>query len=132
MPENKQVRELFEKIQGFEPMMVDSRDAKLHMLYSRYLENPTHFNKVELDKELTHREETDLWFSEFVTLAMIDPEERKEVSQYECLRSLKKGFEASKGRMSSYALKYVKHFVNVCETYEQFLALEILEKALLL
>ena len=109
---------------------IDSRDAKLHYLYAKNLENPTHHNSLALQQELNHRMESDILFSEFATISMIDTHKRLRVENYDCLKTMIDRFETLQGyRLSDYQLKYVHQFVNACQTMAHpQLALQALEK----
>lgn len=112
-------------------VQIDSRDAKLHYLYARNLEEPTHHNSLELQKELNHRMEMDILFAEFAAISMIDTEARLDVENYECLESMMTRFQDLNGeKLSDYALKYAHRFVSACQTLPHpDLALHALEKA---
>lgn len=83
--------------------VVDSRDAKLHFLYSRVMEHGTHEDNLALNAEIAHRDATDKLFEGFAEYTGIDTTVASGVSDFDCLRDMKKGFEATQGaRMSDY------------------------------
>lgn len=95
---------------------VSSRDAKLHYHYAQVMEKGTHEANADLQAELAHRDATDRIFEQFAEITGIDLSIVSEITDYECLRDMKNGFQLSQQeRMSDYQLKYVRYFVEACE-----------------
>ena len=101
--------------------MLDARDAKLAYMQQRTYRNDAtseHFSALEA--ELKHRSDTDKLFGE-VFAHHDDPEVTLVAvpTDFECLRDLYYTFEEYCKPFEDYSLKYVKHFVHMCETESQ-------------
>lgn len=108
---------------------IDSRDVKLHTLYSMYLTSDAKdtFAKSKAAKalieEIQSREMYDKLFNEIATRTMASnnglADEAvngyRKPTQHQCHRTVNEAFEAKCGRLSDYALKYVRVVVNLCE-----------------
>lgn len=94
---------------------VSSRDAKLHHLYAKVSENGNHKAHIDLSTELNHRMRVDEVFAEFKG-HLLGAEQYYAPQNFECLRALVNTYKQSCGPLEDYSLKYVKYFVQECET----------------
>ena len=102
---------------------VNSRDAKLHFLMSRYNSSQGLFAHDDLANEIRHRMALDTaFFSLFPDiyehdghLVTIDPPSRTP-TDFDCLRFLMESFENKCMPFSEYGLGHVKYIVEFCET----------------
>lgn len=72
---------------------VDSRDMKLHYLYHRVMEDPTHENHMALQDEISHRVKIDTIFKKTFGNHMDDMDNIGAPKDFECYRELINHFE---------------------------------------
>jgi legumain len=103
---------------------VDSRDVKLALLKHRLLAAKTQADRVKfaalVQAEIRARERTDATFAALVEGVTGSLDESLLKFKYlprdfECLKASVNAFENKCGRLSDYALKYVKVLANLCE-----------------
>ena len=101
---------------------VDSRDIKLHYLYSNVKADPTIENMDALKDELKYRTEIDQIFAEIFPqhIENLKKNVYPEVTEFDCLRDLIDKFENTCRRLDDYSLKWVKAFVAECEGMKSF------------
>jgi len=101
---------------------VDSRDIKLHYLYSKVQANPTLENTKELTAELEHRMQVDEYFATVFPnhIDAVKSNSTPLPTDFDCYRSLIEAYETSCERMDDYSLKYMKAFVAECEGIKSF------------
>lgn len=94
---------------------VSSRDAKLHHLYSRLQEKGGHKVHLDMTSELTQRMRIDHVFEDFMPkhLRASEPVLPK---NFDCLKELIETYEENCDKLGDYGLKYVKYFVQKCES----------------
>lgn len=98
---------------------IDVRDAKIHHLYARVMQNGNHKAHLDLSSEINYRMRVDHVFQEFASLSVAnDFNGYHEPRNFDCLRLLIDTFEQACGKFDDYSLKYVKYLVNECETLE--------------
>jgi len=89
---------------------INSRDAKIHYLYNKAMNNNDFNSKQELTDELLHRRTVDRIFEKFgvnTTYTVID---------FKCLKATVENFKSTCGQWSEYTLKYVRNMAVACET----------------
>jgi hypothetical protein len=95
---------------------VQSRDAKLHHLYSTLQTNGGHKIHLDLSTELNARMRTDHVFEELMPNHLRAAKGTIRPRDFECLKKAMTTYETFCGKMSDYDLKYVKILVQMCET----------------
>lgn len=92
---------------------VDSRDVKMHYLYSKVMTNSSAENNAALQAEITHRMEIDTFFKDLY------PQHFDSVpvlpTDFDCYRKLIDTYQEHCGEVSDYTMKYFKLFVSECE-----------------
>jgi len=111
------------------PMAIDQRDADLHYLWHKYqMANEGSSEKTEAQKEMvlemSHRLHVDasvdfigsmLFGSEGgPILTNIRSPGQSLVDDWDCLKSMVRGFESQCGSLSQYGLKHMRAFANIC------------------
>lgn len=94
---------------------VDSRDAKLHHLYHKYMNSKHHSHALDLQREINHRMKIDNIFNEFKEKLDIKDDESHIPTDTTCLGAAITAFEKKCGKFSDYSLKYVKEISKACE-----------------
>lgn len=94
---------------------VSSRDARFHHLYAHLQEKGGHKLHLDMTSELTARMRIDHVFEDFMPKHLrasgsVVP------TNFECLKDLIDTYEEECGKLGDYGLKYVKYFVQTCET----------------
>lgn len=112
----QKAQHLFEKAFGPDEQhveMVDSRDHDLHFAYQLVIEEGTPEAYEQFERELEHRQFTDMLFATHFE----DDANAPEIPQdWECYRKFIESFEESCGRFSAYSLKYTYKLANMCDT----------------
>lgn len=101
---------------------VDSRDIKLHYLYTKVQAEPTLENTRALTAELEHRMAVDQYFETVFPnhIEAVKSNSTPLPTDFDCYRSLISAYESSCERMDDYSLKYMKAFVAECEGIKSF------------
>jgi legumain len=94
---------------------VSSRDAKLHHLYAHLQEKGGHRVHLDMQQELTSRMMIDHVFEELVP-SHLRSDEPVLPRNFACLKGLMDTYTAECGALGDYGLKYVKYFVQTCES----------------
>ena len=98
---------------------VDARETKLNYLYNKLIQNPDDpMNQLHLTEEIKRRQRVDRIFNQFKAESQhIDDKKEAFTNNYECLRQLVNQYDQSCGPFDAdYDLKYVKYFVQECES----------------
>jgi len=94
---------------------VNSRDAKMHHLYAKVAQDGNHKAHLDLSTEINHRMRVDNVFAEFKG-HHLNAEKYHGPKNFDCLRALVGTYKQNCGALEDYSLKYVKYFVDECET----------------
>jgi legumain len=101
---------------------VDSRDVKLHYLYTMVKEDPSIENMKALQDELAYRTEIDNLFGEMFPVH-VDAVKNKTFpapTEFDCLRQLIDHYEGNCLKLDDYSLKWVASMVSECEGTKAF------------
>ncbi|CDW88179.1 peptidase c13 family protein [Stylonychia lemnae] len=109
---------------------INSRDIKLHYLYTRiFLDNyESPIYQLDLNQELNNRMRVDYVFEHFKNRVNQDPQNKNDIivprqsvlpRNFDCLRQLVEAYEGQCGhQMDEYEMQYVRYFVQACEKTE--------------
>jgi len=98
---------------------VDTRDIRLHHLYSKTMEDPSIENQQELQDELEQRLKTDRMF-ESMFPQFFERTKKKDyplpttTADFECYSNLIDLYTEACGQADTYAMKYFGNFLNQC------------------
>jgi len=96
---------------------VSSRDAKLNHLYALVSRSNSHKAQLDLSMEVTKRMRTDHVFESFKSSLGYHFQSASVLPRnFDCLKTLMNTYDARCGKMDDYSLRYVKYFVNACES----------------
>ena len=103
-------------------MAVNSRDIKLHYLYTRVKSDPSIENMNALQEEIKKRTDVDTRFNSLFPQHMeaIKNKTTPLPTDFECLRTLVDAYETHCEKMDDYSLKWVSAFVAQCEGMKSF------------
>lgn len=112
-----------EETQRKNDFAVDTRDIKLHYLYSKIIDSPTKENQEALRSEIEKRMKIDSLFKEAASKEL-DAIKNGDASttpvDFDCYRDLIHNFEANCGPADTYTMKYFNVFVKQCDIITQY------------
>jgi legumain len=98
--------------------VVSSRDAQLHHLTAKVLEDGSAKNHMALTEELQNRMTVDTQVEQVFSYHF--DKEIPAPTDFDCLRSVVDHWENECGKLSDYGLQYVKYMVAECESIKLF------------
>jgi legumain len=108
------LRTLDKKEDKKEYASINSRDAKMDYLYNKYMRTLSAEDGQELQDEITHRTLIDMRFSYLSANVGFQLEEHPRVNDFECYKGLVESYKSECGGLDEYDLKFLGHFVNMC------------------
>jgi legumain len=99
---------------------VNSRDAKLHYLYSLVQRRNSHKAQLDLSIEITKRMRVDHIFEAFKVATGVDKAFQAAngpvtPTNFDCLKQMMATYDHACGKMDDYSLQFVKYFMYACE-----------------
>jgi hypothetical protein len=109
---------------------VDSRDIKLHYLYTQVMEDPSTENHKALAKEISHRMKVDKTFNEIFPqyMSMVKEGQMPPITEWGCYKKMVDDFQDKCFDIGEYAMKYMGAFIAHCEEHAS--TPELMEKGM--
>jgi len=98
---------------------VESRDAKMHYLYHKYLRTNKQEDADELQAEIDNRQNIEARFATLRANAGINFADKVTVENTECYKGVIETYKQSCG-WDEYDLKFLKNFVSLCNSNMEF------------